>query len=59
MPGRAADRAGNASHGDHSTDRFAANNLNTVATANSAGIEDIVGTEYPRTNRSTGHMPVP
>lgn len=59
MPGMAADRAGSAGHGDHSTDQFVVNNLNTVATANSADIANTVGTEHPRMDRSTGHIPAP
>ena len=52
MPGMAADRAGNAWYGDHSTDQFGANNLDTVATAN------IGDTEDPSMD-CRGHMPVP
>jgi hypothetical protein len=59
MPGMAADRAGNAWHGDHSTDQFGANNLDTVATANSADIANTAGAEHPRMDRSTGHIPAP
>jgi len=56
MPGMAANRAGNAWHADHSTDQFVANNLNTVATADSADIANTADTEHPRMEGSTGHM---
>jgi hypothetical protein len=59
MLGMAADKAGSAGHGDHSTDQFVANNLNTVATANSADIANTAGTEHPRTDRSMRHIPGP
>ena len=45
--GMASDRAGNAIHGDHSTDQFVANSLNTVATANSADIAHTADIEHP------------
>jgi hypothetical protein len=52
MAGMAADRAGNAWHGAHSTGQFVANILNTVATANTGD------TEHPSMD-CRGHMPVP
>ena len=45
--GMASDRAGNAIRGDHSTDQFVANSLNTVATANSADIAHTADIEHP------------
>jgi hypothetical protein len=56
MSGTGADRAGNASRGDHSRDQFPASSPNTVATADSADIASTAGTEHPR---STDHRPAP
>jgi hypothetical protein len=59
MAGTAADKAGNALHGGHSTDQFVADTLSTAATANSAGIANIADTEHPSMDRRRGHTPVP
>jgi len=59
MAGRAADRADNALRAAHSTDRFVADILNTLATANSADIAETADTEHPSLDHSTGHMAVP
>ena len=53
MAGTAEGRAGSALHGDHSTDQFVANALNTAATVNSAGNANTAGTEHPSVDRST------
>ena len=59
MAGMDADRADNVLHVAHSTDQFVADNLNTLATANSTDIANTAGTEHPSMDHSTGHMPVP
>ena len=55
----AADKAGNGLHGAHSTDQFVADNLNTLATANTADIANTADTEHPSMDCSRGHRPVP
>jgi hypothetical protein len=57
--GMASDIAGNAIRGDHSTDQFVANSLNTVATVNSADIANTADIEHPSMDCSRGHRPVP
>jgi hypothetical protein len=52
MAGRTADRAGNALHVDHSTDRFVANMINSLATAYNADIANTADIEGPSTDRS-------
>jgi hypothetical protein len=56
--GRTADRAGNALHVDHSTDRFVADMLNSLATAYIADIANTADIENPSTDRSRD-IPVP
>ena len=55
--GRAGDRAGNASRGDHSRDRSVANIANSVATADNAGTANIADNEYLRMEHNTEHIP--
>ena len=57
--GMAADRAGNALHGAHSTGQFVADILNIPATANSADIANTADTEHPSMDCGRGHIPVP
>ena len=52
----AADIAGSARHGDHSTDRIAANIVSTAATADSF---DIAGTGNPNTGHTGGRITEP
>ena len=59
MAGMAANKAGNALNGAHSTDQFVADILDTLATANSADIANTADTEHPSMDCSRGHMAVP
>lgn len=54
MAGKAAEIARNAVHAGRSTDRFAAGNLNTVATADSFDTANTGTEDHP----NKGHIPV-
>jgi hypothetical protein len=57
MAGKAQDRAGSALYADHSMDRFAAGNLNTVATASSFDTANTGTEDHP--NMDKGNKAVP
>ena len=59
MAGMAANKAGNALHGAHSTDQFVADTLDSLATANSVDIANTADTEHPSMDCSRGHVPAP
>src|SRR5262245_3837596 len=56
---RAANRAGNASGVARSTDRFVADSLNRLATANTVDIANTAGIGHPSMDHRMGYMAVP